>query len=98
MRQDVYDLFARYEPQFQYHWNQIIASGFEAFAAESAKHAAAMGLNQSLEWKIVFWENAQGNLEALFFYIIDPQDLESIIAMYQEVKKKKVPVSYAIIE
>ncbi|MBN1538052.1 MAG: hypothetical protein JW908_15050 [Anaerolineales bacterium] len=98
MRPDVYNLFALYEPQFQYKWNRIIASGFDDFAAELARLAGELDLHQSVDGRKVFWVDAQGCLEALFCYIIDPQDLESILSMYQDIKEKQVPVSYAIIE
>ncbi len=98
MRQNIYELFAQYEPQFQYRWNEIISSGFDSFTDELVKIAEGFQVTQSTEGQRVFWRNDEANVEAMFAYMIDPADLDSIISMYKDIKEMRVPVTYAIIE
>ena len=98
MRQDIYDMFLHYAPEFQYRWNKIISAGFKAFAAELHKLAASFEVEQSVDNRRVIWKDTGGNVEALFAYIIDPTDIDSIIATYLAIKSMDVPVTYAIIE
>jgi len=94
----IYEMFIRYEPQFQYGWNKIIAAGFDSLADELSKLADELGLSQSTERRSVLWRNADGVVEAMFAYIIDSTDLDGIIAMYSDIKKMRIPVTFATIE
>lgn len=98
MRKDVYELFSRYESCFQYQWNRIIAAGFDNFSGELSKLAAGKGFKQEIGEKRVFWKNLDGDIEAMFSFIIDPTDLKEIVAMYSEIRMKKIPVTFAFIE
>ena len=98
MRQAIYQLFAQYEPQFQYEWNEIISSGFESFADKLAEMAVGFGVTQTTEGRRVLWRDSEANIEAMFAYIIEPTDLSSIISMYGDIRAMTVPVTFAIIE
>jgi hypothetical protein len=39
MRQDIYNLFSKYDLPFQYHWNKIITPGINIFAETLEKLA-----------------------------------------------------------
>jgi len=60
MRQAIYELFAQYDPQFQYEWNEIISSGFEPFADKLAEMAVGFGVTQSTKGHRVFWKDDEG--------------------------------------
>ena len=98
MRKDVYDMFSVYGSDFQYRWNRIIASGFEAFARELARVAGIFGLRQHEEGGDVLWVAESGEVEAMFAYVIDPKDLERIMATYKRIKDRRIPLTFVIIE
>ena len=98
MRQDIYDMFTQYQAEFQYKWNKIIAAGFDAFEVELEQLAQRFGLSQSKADKRVLWKNAQGQVEAMFAYIIDPTDIDGIISTYVAIKDNNSPLTFAFIE
>ena len=98
MRQDIYEMFIQYSAEFQYSWNKIISEGFDSFADKLSHTAQTYKLNQSIEDNRVIWKDVTGTIEAMFVYIIEPTDLDSILSMYQDIKTMNIPVTYAIIE
>ena len=98
MRRDIYKMFERYEPPFQYKWNRIIASGFDRFAAELEQLAEEYGVTQHTEQNRVFWNDERGSDVAMFAFIINAKDIEGIIAMYKLIHERFIPITFAIIE
>jgi hypothetical protein len=98
MGDELYDLFSKYDPDFQYHWNDVIHRGFEAFAEELAKLLPEAGLTQESRGKWVYWRDSEGSVQAMFAFVIDPTDLDGLIDMYQEIKRESIPLTFVIIE
>ena len=69
-------MFIRYNPDFQYRWNKIIASGFNAFADELSELALQYKVNQCIEGRYIIWKNASDEIESMFAHIIDATDLD----------------------
>ena len=77
---DIYDMFTHYNVNFQYKWNKIITAKFNAFADELHKITQQHGLSQTQKDQRVLWKNVNGQIEAMFSFIIDPTDIDSIIS------------------
>ena len=98
MREDIYKMFQHYNPEFQYHWNNIINSGLKRFAEELDDLAGGFDVSQEIEDSMVFWKNDDNAVEAMFAYVIDPTDLKGIMHAFRLIKKRKVPVAFVFIE
>ena len=97
MRDNLYDFFTVYEPDFQYRWNDVIHEGLDVFAQELSK-ALPDDLTQESRDKWVYWRDGDGHTQAMFAFIVDPTDLDGLINTYQEVKRESIPLAFVIIE
>lgn len=98
MREDCYDLFSVFQPDLQYHWNEIFHRGFDAFAAEIARLLPNGDLVQENRGRQVIWRNRAGRIEVMFAFIIDPTDLDAIVDTFADIRREGIPLTFAIIE
>lgn len=98
MRQDIYNLFNVYQPEFQYKWNRIIAAGFDSFAEELKRLSDDFHVRQTVEGEYVFWTGNDEKIEAMFAYLVDPTDLDAIIQCYSLIRDRQIHLTFAIIE
>lgn len=101
LREDLYTLFAcdrrSPEPGAQ-EWAEILAGPVEGITEQLGRLAAAYGCTQTVGDHLAQWANSDGQLEAQFFILPDPAEIDAYIGIYRQIRESQCPISFVFVK
>ncbi|UCD49369.1 MAG: hypothetical protein JSW27_17780 [Phycisphaerales bacterium] len=101
LREDIYTLFAcdhEFPAPGRAQWAELLAGPAAAVIDHLAALAAQHGCVQAASDHAAHWANPQGHVEAQFFLLPDPGDIDAYIAIYERIRATGCPVSFVFVE
>ena len=101
LREDIYTLFAcdnEFPEPGCAEWAELLAGPIEGIHNQLSTLAAQHDCEQTIEGEMVRWTNADGKIEALFFILPEPADIEAVIRIYERIRKSQCPISFVFVE
>lgn len=100
LREDIYSLFAcdrEFPEPGCDSWAKLLAGPVEDVFEQLNTLAAQHDCTQTVEDGTVRWAGADGQLQAMFFLLPEPADIEAVIGIYERVRQSRCPVSFVFV-
>jgi hypothetical protein len=97
LREDIYNLFASdcdFSEPGQAGWAELLAGPVDRIANQLSVLAAKHECIQTIKDRTARWFAATGRLEAQFFVLPDPEEIDAYISMYRQIQERPCPVSF----
>jgi len=101
LREDLYMLFAcdrQFPEPGAEEWAEILAGPVEGITEHLGRLAAAYGCTQTVGDHIAQWANSDGQLEAQFFILPDPEEIDAYIGIYRQIRESRCPMSFVFVK
>ncbi len=101
LREDIYTLFAcdgAFPEPGRAEWAQLLAGPVEGVTDQLGVLAGRHECTQTVSDSMVQWADADGQLQAHFFILPDPGQIEAYIAMYRQIRTTGCPVSFVFVQ
>jgi hypothetical protein len=101
LREDLYTLFAcdrEFPEPGPEEWADILAGPAEGIIDQLGRLATEHGCTQVVEDYMVRWVSSQGQLEAQFFILPDPEEIDAYICMYRQIRESQCPISFVFVK
>lgn len=100
LREDIYTLFAcdrEFPDPGCDGWAKLLAGPVEGVFEQLNALAVQHDCKQSVEDGTVRWSDTDGELQAMFFVLPEPADIEAVIGIYEQVRQNGCPVSFVFV-
>ncbi len=101
LREDIYELFSCGQPfpaPGCQGWSKLLAGPREDVVEALGKLAEERGCVQTLDEDIVSWHNVPGELEAMFFLLPEPADIDAFVSIYAVIRQRRCPVTFVFLK
>jgi hypothetical protein len=101
LREDIYTLFAcgrEFPEPGCAGWAKLLAGPLEGVHNQLSALATQLCCEQTIEDEIVQWTNSDGELQAAFFILPEPADIQTAIRIYEYIRWSRCPVSFVFVE
>lgn len=101
LREDIYTLFAcdrEFPDPGCAGWAELLTGSIEGVYDQLRSLAGQHDCKQSVEDETVKWTSAKGELQAMFFVLPEPGDIEAVIHIYEKIRCSRCPVSFVFVE
>jgi len=101
LREDIYTLFAcdsEFPEPGCAGWAELLAGSVEGVHNQLSVLAAQHDCEQTVVGEMVRWTSSDGKVEAAFFILPEPADIEAMIHIYEQIPLSRCPVSFVFVE
>ena len=101
LREDIYTLFAcdrEFPDTGCAGWAELLAGPIEGVYDQLSTLAGQHDCKQTVKDKTVQWTSADGELQAAFFVLPEPGDIEAVIHIYEKIRHSRCSVSFVFVE
>ncbi|MHC4520430.1 MAG: hypothetical protein ACYTAS_17725, partial [Planctomycetota bacterium] len=101
LREDIYELFAcdqEFPEPGQGGWADLLAGPVDGLIDQLAVLAAVHDCTQTVGDYMTQWADAEGHLQAQFFILPDPEEIDAYVCMYQQIRESGCPVSFVLVK
>lgn len=92
----LYFMFSMLKPHEKYRWGSYLLKRKSAIDALE-KECKRYNLEQIVEDDYIFWINKLKEIECSFLLVYDPSNIDTFINLYYSLKKKKLKLTYCIV-
>jgi hypothetical protein len=101
LRRDIYTLFAcdeEFPEPGCAEWAELLDGPVEGVIDQLDALATQHGCAQTVGDHMAQWANPEGQLKAQFFILPDPGQIDAYIAIYQQIRDSRCPVSFVFVK
>lgn len=101
LREDIYTLFAcdrEFPDPGCAGWAELLAGPIEGVYDQLSTLAGQHDCKQTVKDETVQWTSADGELQAAFFVLPEPADIEAVIHIYEKIRHSRCSVSFVFVE
>jgi len=101
LREDIYRLFAcdrEFPDPGCAGWAELLAGPIEGVYNQLSALADQHNCEQTVKDETVQWASADGELQAMFFVLPEPADIEAVIQIYEKIHRSQCPVSFVFVK
>ncbi|MBN1506656.1 MAG: hypothetical protein JW955_07410 [Sedimentisphaerales bacterium] len=101
LREDIYNLFAcdrEFPEPGQAEWAELLDGPVDPVINQLDSLAAGHACVQTVSDSLVQWANGDGQIEAQFFILPEPGEIDALVRMYQQIRESHCPVSFVFVK
>jgi hypothetical protein len=101
LREDIYSLFAcdrEFPAPGQAEWAALLDGPVDGVINQLSSLATGHACVQTADHHLVQWTNRDGQLEAQFFILPDPGQIDAFVRVYQQIRANRCPVSFVFVK
>jgi hypothetical protein len=101
LREDIYELFAcdrDFPKPGQAGWAELLGGPVDGITDQLQMLAAKHECAQTVGDYVAQWRDAQGQLQAQFFILPAPEEIDAYVGMYAQIQETRCPISFVFVK